>query len=182
MSEQDDWAIVQRCLQGDGKAFEELVEKYQKPLFNIALRMLHDEQDAEDVTQNAFLHAFENLQHYKPEHHFFSWIYRMTVNESINWIKKKKRRVPMDAAMADSSRLPDALAEREEISELVGRALMRLKPEARALIVLRHFHGTSYAELAYIFEIPQKTVKSRLFSARQQLREILRKQGLLKND
>ena len=161
-ADEQDRALVKRCLEGDPEAVGELVDRYQKPLFNVALRMLGDAQDAEDVTQTVFLNAYLNLRRFDPRYRFFSWIYRMTVNESLNALKRRRPTVTLE----------DVYVARTEpqAEESVERALMRLKPDDRALVVLSHFVSFSYQEIADVLEIPVKTVKSRLFTARERLK------------
>lgn len=152
------------------------MDRYQKPLFNVALRMLGNVEDAEDVTQTVFLNAFRKLRTYDPKYRFFSWVYRMTVNESLNTLKRRKRTVPLDPERPVPA--PGAGADRTtEAQDLVGRALMRLTPDDRAVVVLKHFASFSYEEIADVLEIPARTVKSRLFTARDRLRTVLREQG-----
>lgn len=179
MADVQDATLVQACLQGDLNAFERLVDRYQKPVYNVALKMLRNAEDAEDVTQSIFLRAFEVLDRYNPQHSFFSWIYRMTINESINQLKRRRRHIPVDTRLSDPAAITDGQADADSLTEQIETALMRLKPESRALVVLRYFHSCSYAELAYIMNIPEKTVKSRLFTARHQLKDILSKEGVL---
>lgn len=170
-----DRAAVRRCLAGHGDAFGELVERYQRPLYNVALRMLHHVQDAEDVVQTAFVNAFLRLRTYDPKYRFYSWIYRMAVNGSLNALKRRKTTVPLDNLPL---RAEDAGADRTlEAEDRVGRALMDLKPDDRAVVVLRHFVSFSYQEIADVLEIPVRTVKSRLFTARDRLRDALRDPG-----
>ena len=164
-----------RYLEGDGEAAGDLVDRYQKRLFNVALRMLANVQDAEDVTQTVFFNAFQNLRTYDPRYRFFSWIYRMTVNESLNALKRRKRTVTLDDE--PDIRAPGAAADGvAEAEDRVGRALMGLRPDDRAVVVLRHFVAFSYQEIADVLEIPVRTVKSRLFTARERLRLSLREQ------
>ena len=87
MVDDQDQALVRQCLDGHTRAFEALVDRYQKPLFNVALRMLDDAQDAEDITQTVFIKAFEKLATYDDRYKFFSWIYKMTVNEALNFTR-----------------------------------------------------------------------------------------------
>ena len=138
--------------------------------------MLGNVQDAEDVTQTVFLNAFVKLRTYDPSYRFFSWIYRMTVNESLNTLKRRKRTVPLDDALEVVA--PGVGADRAaEAQEHVGKALMRLTPDDRAVVVLRHFVSFSYEEIADVLEVPVRTVKSRLFTARERLRLVLRERG-----
>ncbi len=171
-----DRALVARCLEGQGEAFRGLVDRYKRPLFNVALRMLGNVQDAEDVTQTVFLNAFLKLRTYNPRHKFFSWIYRMTVNESLNTLKRRK---PTGGLESESDmRMPVAANdEAVELQDSVGKALMCLKPDDRAVVVLKHFVSFSYQEIAEVLEIPVRTVKSRLFTARERLRHALLEQG-----
>ena len=168
-----DRAVVERCLEGHGDAFGDLIDRYHKPLYNVAVRMLNDVQDAEDVTQTVFLNAFLKLRTYDPKYKFFSWIYRMTVNESLNTLKRRKPMVTLEHEL--HVRAPVTAADSAtELQDWVGRALMGLKPDDRAVVVLRHFVSFSYQEIADVLEIPVRTVKSRLFTARERLRDALR--------
>jgi RNA polymerase sigma-70 factor, ECF subfamily len=175
-ADERDRALVRRYLEGQRDAASGLVDRYQKRLFNVALRMLHSVEDAEDITQTVFFNAFLKLGTYDPRYRFFSWIYRMTVNESLNVLKRRKRTVTLEAAPHVPA--PGAAADRAaEVQDLVGRALMRLKPDDRAVVVLKHFASFSYEEIAEVLEIPVRTVKSRLFTARVRLRLALGDQG-----
>jgi len=172
-ADEQDRTLVRRYLAGQRDAAGGLVDRYQKPLFNVALRMLENPHDAEDVTQTVFLNAFLKLRTYDPSYRFFSWIYRMTVNESLNTLKRRKHTLMLE----DEPGLPapGAAADRAtEVQDRVGKALMQLKPDDRAVVVLRHFVDFSYEEIADVLEIPVKTVKSRLFTARERLRVTLR--------
>jgi len=172
-ADEQDRDLVKRCLEGQGDAAGGLVDRYQKRLFNVAVRMLNNVQDAEDVTQTVFLNAFLELRTYNPRYKFFSWIYRMTVNESLNMLKRRKPTVTLDDEF--DIRAPGAAPDRAaEVQDLVGKALMDLKPDDRAVVVLRHFVSFSYQEIADVLEVPARTVKSRLYTARERLRLTLR--------
>jgi RNA polymerase sigma-70 factor (ECF subfamily) len=171
--DEQDRAFVRGYLEGRRDSASGLIDRYQKPLFNVALRMLHDAQDAEDVTQTVFLNALLQLRSYDPKYRFFSWVYRMTVNESLNVIKRRKPTVALEdrPGLAARGTTPDEVA---EIQDRVGKALLELKPDDRAVVVLKHFMSFTYEEIADVLEVPVKTVKSRLFTARDRLREALR--------
>lgn len=175
-ADEQDRALVKEYLDGEGRqdaAAEGLVDRYQKRLFNLALRMTGNAQDAEDVTQTVFLNAFLKLRTYDPRYRFFSWIYRMTVNESLNELKRRKRTVPLDDEPAIPS--PDAALDvATEAQDQLSRALKCLKPDDRSLVVLKHFLFLSYEEMADVFEIDVRTLKSRLFTARERLGTALR--------
>ena len=149
-----------------------MVNRYQRSVFNVALRMLGNVQDAEDVTQTVFGNAFAELDSYDPKYRFFSWIYRMSVNESLNTIKRRRNVVSLDGSFDVPA--PGAISESAaEAEERVGSALLELKPDDRAVVVLRHFVSFSYEEISDVLGIPVKTVKSRLFTARERLRDSL---------
>ncbi|HXY70393.1 MAG TPA: sigma-70 family RNA polymerase sigma factor [Gemmatimonadales bacterium] len=168
-ADEQDRALVRGYLGGQRDAAGGLVDRYQKRLFNVALRMLGNVQDAEDVTQTVFLNAFLKLRTYDPRYRFFSWVYRMAVNESLNELKRRRRTVTVEDApdIPAPGSAPDRAA---EVEDRVGRALLSLKPDDRAVVVLKHFVSFSYEEIADVLEIPVKTVKSRLFTARERLR------------
>ena len=170
--DEEDRALVRRYLDGEWAAAVGLVDRYERRLFNVALRMLGNVQDAEDVTQTVFCNVFISLRSYNPKYRFFSWIYRMTVNESLNQLKRRK---PMVTLNEDSSIPVRGLAADDvvEAEDRVGRALMELNPNDRAVVVLRHFNSLSYGEIAEVLKVPVLTVKSRLFTARERLRLVL---------
>jgi len=177
VNEDEDKALVRQCRAGDRQAFEALVRRYQKPVYNAALRLLHDPEDARDVAQTAFLKAYEHLADYEPGYKFYSWLYRIAINEALNVLSSRKPRGE-SADEADESAGPEQRAEGEQMSRAIELALQELKPELRTVIVLRHFMQLSYQDMGEILTLPEKTVKSRLFSARQLLREQLAHQGI----
>jgi RNA polymerase sigma-70 factor (ECF subfamily) len=174
----NDTALIEKCVKGDRQAFDALLEQYQKPVYNAAYRMLHDPDDARDVTQTVFLKVYENLDSFDPSRRFFSWIYRITLNESINWLEKANRQQQLDRDTPDSSGGPDQQASTAELGAGLEAALMAIKADYRAVIVLKHLLGCSYVEISEILEIPEKTVKSRLFTARQLLQDELTRTGM----
>ena len=171
--------LVRRCQKGDGQAFEVLVGRYEKPIFNAAFRMLGDYDDAADVTQVAFMKAFENLARYNPAHKFYSWIYRIAINESIDQLKRRKRNMELDESRLPDWHTPEAAIRDTQLSAAMQCALMEVKTDYRTVIVLKHFMDCSYEEISGILDIPVKTVKSRLFTARQLLKDRLANTGLL---
>ena len=151
MSNTDDTKLIERCRSGDRQAFEALLVKYEKPVFNAAYRMLNSRDDASDITQTVFLKVFESFDQFDPTRRFFSWIYRITLNESINWLSKMNRLEPL----------------------AFEAALMTMKTYYRSVVILKHFLGCSYMEISQILDVPEKKVKSRLYTARQQLKDAL---------
>lgn len=169
----DDAVLVARCRAGDPAGFELLVRRHQRPLFNIALRMVGNREDAADATQNAFVKLYEHLDAYDLDRRFFSWIYRILVNECLNILRGRRPSIDCSAVELRTDRGPLDALERSERHRRIQAALMVLPLEQREVIVLRHFAGLSYEEIAGATGVPAKTVKSRLYSARQRLGELL---------
>jgi len=169
----NDRDIILRCKKGDVESYGEIVQKYQKMIYNIVYRMLGDPADAEDITQTAFIKAYENLDRYNPEYPFFSWIHRIAVNEALNFIKQRQRIVELEDTHASPDNDPEDEYAQNEIQQQIDQALENLTPANRIIIILRHFGELSYREISEILDVPEKTVKSRLFTARQELRSIL---------
>ena len=180
MVENVDAARVRDCLAGDQRAFAALVEQYEKPVYNVALRMLRDPEDARDIAQSVFLKAYQNLSNYDPQYKFYSWIYRMAINESLNFLRARGRaEEPIDARLASDGAGPSELLDEDQTREVVLDAIDRLKPEHRAVIVLKYFVERDYEDMAQILGIDAKTVKSRLYTARQLLKDRLATRGVL---
>jgi RNA polymerase sigma-70 factor (ECF subfamily) len=159
---------VARCLRGDTAAFALLVERYERVLFSVALRMLGDAEDARDATQDAFVKVYQRLGDYNAEYRFFSWIYRILTNECLNALRARRPHEPDVPETSTTSGALEAL-ELEERRQAVQNAIAGLPPDYRDVLILRHFAELSYEEVADTLAIPLKTVKSRLYTARQQL-------------
>lgn len=168
----DDAALVRQVLGGETAAFELLVRRYQRVLFTVALRMLGDREEARDATQNALVKAYQKLATYDAKYRFFSWIYRIVVNECLN--ARRGRQVPehMPFELVAPGEVLEAL-EAQERRRQVQAAILTLPVEYRQVIVLRHFTELSYEEIGACLGIPVKTVKSRLYTARQRLADLL---------
>jgi RNA polymerase sigma-70 factor (ECF subfamily) len=168
--EQDeaDLAAVRRCLDGEQAAFEELVRRYQRPLFNVAVRLLGRYDEASDATQNAFVKAYGHLETFDATQRFFSWIYRILRNECLNALRSQRSWEPLSDGLLGAAGPTDAIEDVER-QRAVQHAVMALDPEYREVIALRHFADMSYEDIAATLGIPAKTVKSRLYSARQRL-------------
>ena len=177
MDETSERALVEHTLRGDARSFERLVEKYQRPLFNVAFRMLNDPEDSLDVTQTAFLKAYDKLGTYDSRHRFFSWIYRILVNESLNLIDRRRTAVPVPEELPSRSPAPDDACYGSEVARAVQAALQQLTTVYRTVIVLRYWGDMSHREIADVLDVPEKTVKSRLFTARRRLSELLGEKG-----
>ena len=177
MARDDDAMLIESCLRGDRHAFDELVDRYEGPLFSAAYRITGSVEDAMDATQNAFVNAFEKLHTFDPTYRFFSWIYRIVVNQSLNLVSERKDQTALDEDAPTADRGPEEIFDTTEARGHLKRALLELEPHYRTVIVLKHLEGFSYREISELLEIPEKTVKSRLFTARQRLRVILTKWG-----
>lgn len=150
--------------------------RYQRPLYNAALWIVRKPEDASDVTQIVFLRVAERLDEYDPKHKFFSWIYRITVNESLNLLRRTGRDDELDEETdfaASESANPEWQLAQAQQSWRVKAAMLCLKANDRMVLMLRHFSEFGYEEIAQILDVDVKTVKSRLYEARQRLRELL---------
>jgi len=177
MARDNDAMLVQACLRGDRHAFDKLVDRYEAPLFSAAYRITGSVEDAMDATQNAFVNAYEKLHTFDPSYRFFSWIYRITVNQALNLISGRKAETELNNDVPAPAPGPAEIFNSTEARGHLERALDVLEPRYRAVIVLKHLEGLSYREISELLGIPEKTVKSRLFTARQKLRVILTKRG-----
>ena len=171
-----DETLVERCREGDGSAFAVLVGRYHRPIYNAAYRVLGNAEDAADITQVVFMRVTERLDDFDSRFKFFSWIYRIALNESLNLARKLSREEPLDeeAEIAGArSAEPEWNTAQSQLAERVQRALMGMNIDDRAVLTLRHFSDCSYREMGTILGLAEKTVKSRLFAARRRLRELL---------
>jgi RNA polymerase sigma-70 factor, ECF subfamily len=171
-----DQTLLERFRNGDQDAFTKLVVRYQRPLYNAAFWVLRSAEDANDVTQIVFLKIAEQLDEYDPRYKFFSWIYRITVNESLNVLRRNRRDEPLDdeIELPGSERdNPESRFGEAEVARRIRGALMKMSTNDRVVLSLRHFSECSYQEIGQILDLDEKTVKSRLFEARQRLRALL---------
>jgi RNA polymerase sigma-70 factor (ECF subfamily) len=178
MRKDQDFELLEECKQGDRQALSSMVRRYERPLYNAAYRMLGNPDEAADVTQTTFLKAFENLHRFNPEFKFFSWIYRIAINESINQLNRRKRLEEWVDEGVSPNRGPDDMTDAGVLSGQVQGALLELSEDHRAVIVLRHFTECSYRQIGEILQVPEKTVKSRLFAARKVMKQRLVSEGV----
>ena len=164
-----DGDLVSRAQSGQLDAFEELVRKHRLATYRVALRMLADESDAEDATQDAFVQAWRNLGGFRADAAFSTWMYRVVTNRCLNMLRARRRTEPLpDDREAPASR-PDRIAEARWQVEDLKLAILRLTPEQRAPLVLRELQGCSYEEIAAALDLSIPAVKSRLHRARLEL-------------
>jgi RNA polymerase sigma-70 factor (ECF subfamily) len=175
----DDADLVRECVNGNRSAFEALLERYERPVYNLALRIVGQSDEARDVTQTVFLRAFEHLRSFDPRFRFFSWLYRIAVNESLDAAARRRGGgSPLLDTRPAPERGPEDRLQRAESVVAVRRAVAALPPDSRAVLVLRHYLDCGYKEMSEILGIPEKTVKSRLFTARERLRQVLAAGGV----
>lgn len=179
--------LVRGAAKGDEAAFGELVRLHEKKVYNLALRMCGNPEDAADAAQEAFLSAWKGLPAFRGEAGFSTWLYRLTCNASIDLLRRSKHQrgeVSLDGAeagldAADPAPSPQERAERTELRRAVERAMAQLGDSHRQALVLREMQELSYEEIAAVLEVDLGTVKSRISRARGALRKILVKNGNL---
>ncbi len=174
-----DASLVKRVQQGDRKAFDLLVLRYQHKIIKLIMRYVRDPADALDVAQDAFLKAYRALPRFRGDSAFYTWMYRIAINTAKNHLVAQKRRpVDFDLDLQDSEPFdvqhllkdidtPEGLALSDEIRQTVQDAIAELPPDLRTAIVLREMEGMSYEEIAQTMECPVGTVRSRIFRARE---------------
>ncbi len=177
----DDAQLIQSVVDGDAAAFGDLVQRYQDRLFNSLVHAVGSREEAEDVAQEAFVMAFRKLGTFQRQSAFYSWLYRIARNVAIS---RHRRQRPvclapesLDAATPrtrDVTSQPVAELERKETVAQIRLALSRLHEEHRTILILREIDGCDYETIGLTLELPIGTVRSRLFRARQELRELLR--------
>jgi RNA polymerase sigma-70 factor (ECF subfamily) len=181
--------LIKKCQEGSLEAFDELVLKYQKKVFNVAYRLLDNYDEANDIAQEVFVRVFRAIKGFRFKAQIFTWLYRITVNLSKNRLRvlagERKRNTSLDdpisteegemkRQVADDSPLPQDQLINKEKGELIAKALASLEDEFRTVVVLRDIEGLGYKEIACILKINIGTVKSRLHRARMLLREKLK--------
>jgi len=179
--------LLGRAKAGDVNAFEQLLEGYQRRIFNIAFHMVNNYEDAGDLVQEVLIRIYKSIGGFKEQASFSTWVYRITTNVCLDDIRKKKRRkvISLDEEIKfDDGELvrqiksddpsPEDQAEKNEFKKSVNRAINRLSEEHRLVIVLRDIQGFSYEEIAKVLKCPEGTVKSRINRARQNLKNVLK--------
>ena len=168
----DDRALVRRALAGEHEAFEALVERFKRVFFTVALRMLGDRDEAADAVQNAFVKIYQKLDTFDPSRRFFSWAYRVLVNECLNTQRARRQFEPLSLDVPGGGDPLESL-EADERRRRVQAAILALPHESREVVVLRHFTELSYEEIGAALHLPPQIVKSRLHTARHRLAQLL---------
>ena len=179
-----DEELVARAKAGDLDSFNQLVSRWERPIYALAYRTLGREEDARDVVQEAFLRAYRGLKGFKGEAKFSSWLYRITLNLCRDWIRRERRapivQVPegtdpvelADERVQTSESVEDLVA-RREMSDAVAKAMAELPEEQRTAIMLKEYHGLTFQEIAGMLDCPLSTVKTRLYQGLSVLRRRL---------
>jgi RNA polymerase sigma-70 factor, ECF subfamily len=185
---EQDAQLVQRCLQGDGSAWEELVRRHSRRIFNVCYRFVGNRTEAQDISQEVFLRVYRTLSSYRSAHGgFATWMTSVTRNLLIDHYRRTKRdRVTdsLDDAMPvvenkeSAARRPDQQALLNELRGQVQSALTRLSPELREAVILRDLQQLEYAEIRTVLAVPEGTVKSRINRGRIELAKILQQMGV----
>lgn len=175
-----DDVLITKTLNGDINCFNLLIKRYQRSVYNIAYRTLGNAEDAQDVTQEAFIKAFKSLNTFRKGAVFAAWIYRITSNLCIDHFRSRKPTVSLDSAvnperssMQDHASNPETQVLRESNAEFIRDAIMDLPENYRDVIILRHFQGMSVEEISKLLDMPQGTVKTHLYRGRERLRQLL---------
>lgn len=172
MKDQTDIQLVEKYLNGNEDAFELLVQRYQLPMYRTALGIVDRPAQAKDVTQKGFVKAWQNLDSFNTDYRFFSWLYRIVVNEALNHIRGSNKSVELSSTITNETTPHTRVVETEEKHQ-IKKAIEKLKPHYKVVIHLRHFEELSYKDIAEVLDIKVKTVKSRLYTARRNLHGIL---------
>jgi RNA polymerase sigma-70 factor (ECF subfamily) len=183
LSPEEEKSIIRRVQDGDVAAFEDLVNAYKQKAYYVALGFVGNHEDALDLSQDAFVKAFKAIKTFDLNSPFFPWFYKIIKNHCLNYIKKNQR-VRNDsleeleeetfAQFEDDRPDPRDMYADSETRTQLWRAIDKLKPDFREIIIMKHFHNLSYKEIAEALDIPIGTVMSRLFNARQELRELMK--------
>jgi len=178
---------LDQARRGDKAAFGKIIEAYQRPVYNLAYRMLSNSGEAEEAAQEAFIRAYTRLDSYNPNHKFSTWLLSITSNYCIDLIRKRRAVLlsideplpPHPSLMSERASGPEPQIMQSEQEEMVQRLLAELAPEYREAVVLRYWHELSYDEIAEMMDTTVSAIKSRLFRARRQLAEVGMAEGLI---
>lgn len=179
--QEDNALLIMRAKKGDADAMEALLMQYEKRIYNISLRITTNEQDAFDAAQEALIKIYKSITTFRGTSSFSSFVYRLTVNTCIDFLRKRKNDISIESAMEDGvsfedknfSFNPEKVYASREINTKIQKALQKLDEDHKILIVLKDIQGFSYEEIAQILKLSMGTVKSRLFRGRDKLKKEL---------
>lgn len=184
-----DYELVKRAVDGDQKAFAELMERYRDAIFYMLLKMVNNRDDADDLTIEAFGKAFNRIQQYQPNYAFSTWLFKIASNNCIDFLRKekKKKMLSLDNTISggedgddmtydvkDGEPDPEESFMKDQKAETMREVVEKLKPRYRELVMLRYFKEYSYEEIADELDLPLGTVKAQLFRAREFLQQLLK--------
>jgi RNA polymerase sigma-70 factor (ECF subfamily) len=183
-----DEELVARSQGGDLDSFNQLVVRWERPIYALAYRVIGREEDARDVAQETFLRAFRALNGFKGQAKFSSWLYRIALNLCRDWMRRERRTpvaqapegvdiIELAGEATPSESLDDRVA-RHQIGRVVGKAMAQLPEEQRNAIILKEYHGLTFQEIAELLDCPLSTVKTRLYQGLSVLRKQLRDSGV----
>jgi len=171
--------LIRQVQEGKPGSFAQLVDQYRTPLHHSISKIVGDADAASDITQQAFVTAYENIDKFDPEYRFFSWVFRIAHNQAMNRLRRRRLLCPLgDQDLACTCPAPDALIEQSECCRDVNAALATLRHKYRVVLVLRHYLDLSYEEIARFTGVPTSTVRSRIHTARGLMRDRLLRQGV----
>ena len=189
MTREQEAAVIQAVLDGDVNAYEALVKEYEKNVYNLALRMTGNSEDAADMAQEAFIKAYNSLTAFRGDSKFSVWLYRIVSNVCLDFLRSRSRKQTVSLStenddgedveldIADETHSPEQLLDRSLTRDAVRRGLTALPPDHREILLLREIQGLSYEEIADVLGLEAGTVKSRIFRARKKLCSFLIKDG-----
>jgi RNA polymerase sigma-70 factor, ECF subfamily len=182
-----DEELVALSMSGDTESFNQLIVRWERPIYALAYRTLGREEEARDVVQETFLRAFRGLKNFRGQAKFSSWIYRIALNLCRDWMRRERRTpiaptpegvdlVELAAEQEPAESIEDLVA-RHDMSRVVARAMARLPDEQRMAIILKEYHGMTFQEIADLQSVPLSTVKTRLYQGLSVLRRVLQQEG-----
>lgn len=189
MTREQEAAVIQAVLDGDVNAYEALVKEYEKNVYNLALRMTGNSEDAADMAQEAFIKAYNSLTAFRGDSKFSVWLYRIVSNVCLDFLRSRSRKQTVSLStenddgeeveldIADETHSPEQLLDRSLTRDAVRRGLAAMPPDHREILLLREIQGLSYEEIADVLGLEAGTVKSRIFRARKKLCSFLIKDG-----
>ncbi len=181
-----DSELVRRVQKGDKHAFDLLYSRYQHKIHGLVGRFVRNQEEVEDVVQEAFIKAYRALPRFRGDSAFYTWLYRIAINTSKNYLVAKRRRPPgVDVDVEDAEFMdgadplketegPEGALRRDQLEEAIKRAIEALPDDLRSAVTLREFDGLSYEQIAHVMDCPVGTVRSRIFRAREAIDESIR--------
>lgn len=185
-SKAEDIALIDEALSGKQTSYEKLMKKYYQMIYNLVYRMISKKEDVEDLTQEAFIKAFNSLQNFDKQFAFSTWLFKIATNNAIDYLRKKKlytfsidKEIQADDSdykfeIPDHENKPDKLILDDQLKQIINEAIETLPPKYKSVIVLRHKEEKEYEEIAKELKIPLGTVKAHIFRGRELLNKYLK--------